>query len=145
MSTSGTPALTTASAGTRESGGVKPDPIHGEVTNECRRHLRSRNRRARTCAKRTFSLGKREIVTKLADARLTEKVMTVFGAGHGRIDPPLALVGLLLAVTGAVRYGQGGQCVGKVTIVVFKKDAHIPAQADRVVVRGALAFIGSRD
>jgi Domain of unknown function (DUF6430) len=89
--------------------------------------------------------GMRELVTKLADARLNEIAMPVLGAGHGRIDPPLALVGLLLAVAEAARYGLGGQRLRKVTIVVFKKDSGTPPQVDPVVVRRALALIGSSD
>jgi O-acetyl-ADP-ribose deacetylase (regulator of RNase III) len=89
--------------------------------------------------------GMRELVTKLADARLNEVAMPVLGAGHGRVDAPLALVGLLLAVAEAARYGQGSQRLRKVTIVVFKRDSHTPAQVDRTVVRRALALIGSSD
>jgi O-acetyl-ADP-ribose deacetylase (regulator of RNase III) len=89
--------------------------------------------------------GMQETVKRLADARLTQVAMPILGAGLGHIDPPLALVGLLLAVAEAARYGQGGQRLKKVTIVVFKRDADSPAEADRVVVRRALALIGSRD
>jgi len=89
--------------------------------------------------------GMRELVANLADARRNEVAMPILGAGHGRIDPPLALVGLLLAVAEAARYGQGGQRLRKVTIIVFKRDAHTPAQVDRVVTRRALALVGSRE
>lgn len=89
--------------------------------------------------------GMRELVTRLADNRLNEVAMPVLGAGHGRIDPPLAFVGLLLAVAEAARYGQGGQRLRRVTIIVFKRDADSPGQVDPVVVRRALALIGSRD
>jgi Thoeris protein ThsA, Macro domain len=89
--------------------------------------------------------GMRELVARLADARLDEVVMPVLGCGHGRIDPPLALVGLLLAVAEAARYGQGGQRLKRVTIVVFKRDANSQPEVDSVVVRRALALIGSRD
>lgn len=89
--------------------------------------------------------GMQELVARLADARLNEVVMPILGAGHGGIDPSLAFVGLLLAVTEAARYGQGGQCLRKVTIIVFKRDSNTPAQVDSVVVRRALALIGSRD
>jgi hypothetical protein len=57
--------------------------------------------------------GMRELVAKLADARLNEVVMPILGAGHGGIDPPLALVGLLLAVAEAARYGQRGVALEK--------------------------------
>jgi Domain of unknown function (DUF6430) len=39
--------------------------------------------------------GMQELMKCLADARLNEVLMPVLGSGHGRIDPPLALVGLL--------------------------------------------------
>ena len=71
--------------------------------------------------------------------------MPILGAGHGGIDPPLAFVGLLLAVAEAARYGQGGQRLRRVTIVVFKRDADSPAVVDRVVIRRALALIGSEN
>jgi hypothetical protein len=89
--------------------------------------------------------GMRELVTKLADARLNEVVMPVLGAGHGRIAAPMALVGLLLALAEAARYGQGSQRLKKATIVVFKKDKDTAAQVDRTVVRRALALVASSD
>lgn len=87
--------------------------------------------------------GMSELVTRLADARLNEVVMPILGAGHAGISPPLALVGLLLAVAEAARYGHGGQRPKRVTIVVFRQDADSPAQVDPAVVRRALALIGS--
>jgi hypothetical protein len=86
--------------------------------------------------------GMRELFAKLADAKLNEAVIPVIGAGKGKIDPPLALVGLLLAVAEAARFGQGGQPMKKITIVVFQ-DANVPPQIAPVVVRRALALIGS--
>jgi len=53
--------------------------------------------------------GMRALVERLADARLTEVVMPLMGAGHGHIEKPLALVGLLLAIAEVARYGQGSQ------------------------------------
>jgi len=88
--------------------------------------------------------GMHELVMRLANARLSEIVMPVLGAGHGGIDSPLAFVGLLLAVAEAARYGQGGQHLKRVTIVVFKPDADSPPEVDPVIVRRALALIGSR-
>lgn len=87
--------------------------------------------------------GMRELVTRLANARLNEVVMPILGAGHGGIDAPLAFVGLLLAVAEAARYGQGGQHLKRVTIVVFQRDADHPPVVDRMIVRRALALIGS--
>jgi hypothetical protein len=87
--------------------------------------------------------GMRELVVCLADARLSKVAMPVLGAGHGRIAAPLAFVGLLLAIAEAAHYGQGGQRLKRVTIVVFKRDAGSAAEVDRVVARRALALIGS--
>jgi hypothetical protein len=86
----------------------------------------------------------RELACILADERLNDVVMPILGAGHGRIDTPLALVGLLLAVAEAAHYGQGGQRLRRVTVVVFRRDMNTPAQVDRVVVRRALALIGTQ-
>jgi len=96
-------------------------------------------------AARIFYLfgGMRELIGQLADARLNDVAMPVLGAGHGGIDPPLALVGLLLALADAARYGQRAQSLKRVTVVVFKRDPTSPAQVDKVVVRRALALIGS--
>src|SRR5262249_40140788 len=87
--------------------------------------------------------GMREMVTRLADARLKEVTMPILGSGHGGIDPPLAFVGLLLALAEAARYGQGGQRLRRVTIVVFKPEPNGSAVVDKLVVRRALALIGS--
>ena len=87
--------------------------------------------------------GMRELVTRLANARLNEVIMPVLGTGHGGIDAPLAFVGLLLAVAEAARYGQGGQHLKRVTIVVFKPHADSPPVVDPVIVRRALALISS--
>jgi len=88
--------------------------------------------------------GMRELVARLADARLNDVMMPILGAGHGGINTPLAFVGLLLAVAEAAEYGQGGQRLRRVTVVVFKRDAGTPAQVERVVIRRALALIGTR-
>lgn len=87
--------------------------------------------------------GMRALVSQLADARLTEVVMPLMGAGHGRIDKPLALVGLLSAVAEVAHYGHGGQRLRKVTVVVFRADDRSLPEVDRVVVHRALALIGS--
>jgi antiphage defense system Thoeris ThsA-like protein len=87
--------------------------------------------------------GMQELVKCLADARLNEVIMPVLGSGHGRIDPPLALVGLLLAVAEAARYGQGSQRLRSVTVVVFRRDADSSPEVDRALVRRALALVGS--
>lgn len=87
----------------------------------------------------------RALTEALADARLNDVVMPVLGAGHGRIDTPLAFVGLLLAVAEAARYGKGGQRLRRVTIVVYKRDADSPPQVDPLIVQRALALVATRD
>lgn len=89
--------------------------------------------------------GMRELFTRLADARLNEVIMPVMGSGHGGIYRPLALVGLILAVAEAARYGQGAQRPKRVTIIVFRKDANSPSEVEAVVVRRALGLVGSRE
>jgi len=85
--------------------------------------------------------GMHELNKSLADARINEAVMPVLGAGHGGIHKPLAIIGLLLAVAEAARYGQGAQRLKKVTIVLFKKDAESPSEVGPSAVRRALALI----
>jgi len=87
--------------------------------------------------------GTRSLVTRLADTRFSKVAMPVLGAGHGQIDPPLAFVGLLLAVAEAARYGQGAQRLKKVTVIVFKPDANKSPVVDPIVVQRALALISS--
>jgi hypothetical protein len=89
--------------------------------------------------------GMRELFTHLADARINEVAMPILGSGHGQIDPPLAFVGLLLAVAEAARYGHGGQRLKRATIVVFQKDAESSPQVEEFVVRRALALVGSKE
>ena len=85
-----------------------------------------------------------ELVRRLADSRLREVAMPILGAGHGRIDPALAFVSLILALAEAARYAPGGQPLKRVTIVVFKRDADTPPQVDSLIVRHALALVGSQ-
>ena len=89
--------------------------------------------------------GMRELLVRLANERINEIVMPLMGSGHGGLDPPLALVGLLGAVAEAARYGLGAQRPKNVTIILFRRDTNSAPQVDQVVVRRALALIGSRD
>jgi hypothetical protein len=89
-------------------------------------------------------MGMHDLATRLADARLNEVAMPVLGAGHGGIAAPLAFVGTLLAVAEAATRGEGGQRLRMATIVVFKQDADTPCQVDRVVLKRALALVGTR-
>jgi hypothetical protein len=89
--------------------------------------------------------GMSDLVANLANERINEIVMPILGSGHGGLDPPLALFGLLGALAEAARYGQGSQRLKKVTIVLFKRDTKSSPQVDPVVVRRALAIVGSRE
>jgi hypothetical protein len=87
--------------------------------------------------------GVRNLTSRLADERLNQIIMPVFGSGHGGMNPSIAFVGLLLAVADAARHGRGGQRLKKATIVVFKRDAASPSQVNIAIIRRALALIGS--
>jgi pimeloyl-ACP methyl ester carboxylesterase len=85
--------------------------------------------------------GMNELFGRLADKRIREVAMPILGAGHGGIRAPHALVGLLLAIADAARYGQIAP--ERVTIVVFKKDAQSIPAVDNIIVRRTLALIAS--
>ena len=87
--------------------------------------------------------GMRSLVAQLADARLSDVVLPLMGSGHGHIEKPLALVGLLLAIAEVAHYGQGSQRLRRVTVVVFQRDEKSLPEVDRSVVQRALALIGS--
>lgn len=89
--------------------------------------------------------GMSDLVTRLAEARINEVVMPVLAGGHAGIDPPLAFVGLLLAVAEAARYRSGGGRLKSVTIVVFRADKNSLPQVNDIIVRRALALIASHD
>ena len=84
-----------------------------------------------------------ELVARLVDARLNDVVMPILGAGHGRIDPALAFVSLLLAVAEALRSTPGGSPIRTVTVVVFQRDPSSLPQVHKTVVKRALALVGA--
>ena len=81
----------------------------------------------------------------MADARLNEVVMPVLGAGHGELNSPLALVGLVLALAEAARYGPEQKWKKKVTIVVFKRTSTYPQDVSPDIVRRTLALVANKD
>jgi len=84
----------------------------------------------------------KELITTLSETpRASEIVMPLLGAGRGGISSPLALVGLLLALAEAVRYGAGPRQLRKVSIIVFLRDEHSKPEVDPFVIRRALALI----
>jgi hypothetical protein len=84
--------------------------------------------------------GLRDLAAKLADERIAEITMALLGGGG--LNEPLALMGLLLAATETIRYGQGGQRLKRVTIVLFKPDGNRAPAVEPGVARRALALIG---
>lgn len=89
--------------------------------------------------------GIRELFTIMADARVTEVTMPVLGSGHGRLDPPLAFVGLVLAIAEAARYGRGGQRLRRISIIVFRSGNDSAGTISDVTIRQTLALVGSPD
>ena len=86
--------------------------------------------------------GMKELITTLSETpRASEIVMPLLGAGRGGISSPLALVGLLLALAEAVRYGAGPRQLRKVSIIVLLRDEHSKPEVDPFVIRRALALI----
>ena len=88
--------------------------------------------------------GVRELFELLADKRINELVMPVLGAGHGGIDPPLALAGLVLALAEAARYGADRQRRKKITIVVFQRTKHDPPDVAPDGIRKALELVANK-
>ena len=87
--------------------------------------------------------GIRELVSCLADEQINDVAMPILGAVHGGINPPLALVGLILAIAEAARHGQGGQQLRRVTIVVYRRVPEEVGIVDPVVARRVLALVAS--
>lgn len=85
-----------------------------------------------------------ELFKLLADKRVNEVVMPVLGAGHGGIDPPLALAGLVLALAEGARYGVGRQSRKKITIVVFQKTPLEPPDVTLASIRKTLELVANK-
>lgn len=52
---------------------------------------------------------------------------------------------MVLAIAEVARYGRGGQRLKKVTIVISQPDRDTKPEVDPLVVRRALALVGSQD
>lgn len=97
------------------------------------------------CARMSYVFdGVGELFGLLADKRINEVVMPVLGAGHGGIDPPLALAGLVLALAEAARYGADRQRRKKITIVVFQRTKHDPPDVAPDGIRKALELVANK-
>jgi hypothetical protein len=77
----------------------------------------------------------------MADARFNNAIIPVLGAGHGGIEPALALCGLLLAISQEAR--RPATPLRRVTIVVFRRDAQSPMEIDPLPIKQALSIVGS--
>ena len=88
--------------------------------------------------------GIRGMVKLLADERINSIVMPLLGTGHGGISPPLAFVGLLLAVADVAHHSQNDGRFKKVTVIVFREDVSSSPTINKKIVRQALALIGSK-
>lgn len=84
--------------------------------------------------------GVRELFELLADRRINEVMMPVLGAGHGGIDPPLALAGLVLALSEAARHSTRK----KITIVVFQRTKQDPPDVTPEYIRRALELVANK-
>jgi hypothetical protein len=89
--------------------------------------------------------GMHDLTRCLADVTIDEVAMPILGAGHGNISPPLAFIGLVLAVAEAARYGKGAQRLKRVVIIVLKKDDNSPASVNKSTIRHALGLIASQN
>lgn len=85
-----------------------------------------------------------ELFRSLADKRINEVVMPVLGAGHGGIDPSLALASLVLALSEDALYGVGRQSRKKITIVVFQKTPLDPPQVSLECIRKTLDLVANK-
>lgn len=88
--------------------------------------------------------GVQELFKLLADKGINEVVMPVLGAGHGGIDPPLALAGLVVALAEAARYGPDRQRRKRITIVVFQRAKHVPPDVAPQSIRRALELVANK-
>lgn len=88
--------------------------------------------------------GVRELFGLLADKRINEVVMPVMGAGHGGIDPSLALAGLVLALAESAKYGTDQQRRKKITIVVFQRTKEDSPDVTLQRIRKTLELVANK-
>lgn len=75
------------------------------------------------------------------DARFTDLFLPLMGAGHGGLEPELALLYLLLSTKAVIEDRSGGGHLRSVTIVVFQKDEHTAPAIHPDVVRRMLSLV----
>jgi hypothetical protein len=76
------------------------------------------------------------------DGRFTDLFLPVMGAGHGGLEPELALLYLLLSTKAVIDDRSGGGHLRSVTIVVFRKDERKVPEIHPDVVRRMLSLVG---
>lgn len=88
--------------------------------------------------------GIRELFELLADSRINNVVMPVLGAGHGGIDPSLALVGLVTALAESAKYGADKQRRKNITIVVFQRSSDVSPDVSLDCIRKTLEIVAGK-
>jgi hypothetical protein len=77
----------------------------------------------------------------LNDSRFTDLFLPLMGAGHGGLEPELALLYLLLSTKAVIDDRSGGGHLRSVTIVVFRKDERTAPSIHPAVVRRMLSLV----
>jgi len=81
------------------------------------------------------------ICQAMNDGRFTDLFLPLMGAGHGGLEPELALLYLLLSTKAVIDDRSGGGHLRSVTIVVFRKDERTAPDIHPDVVRRMLALV----
>jgi hypothetical protein len=83
----------------------------------------------------------RAVCQAMNDGRFTDLFLPLMGAGHGGLEPELALLYLLLSTKAVIDDRSGGSHLRSVTIVVFRKDEHTAPDVHPDVVRRMLSLV----
>jgi len=83
----------------------------------------------------------RAVCQAMNDGRFTDLSLPLMGAGHGGLEPELALLYLLLSTKAVIDDRSGGSHLRSVTIVVFRKDEHTAPDVHPHVVRRMLSLV----
>lgn len=81
------------------------------------------------------------ICQTMNDDRLTDLYLPLMGAGHGGLEPELALLYLLLSTKAVIEDRAGGSHLRSVTIVVFRKDERATPSIHPGVVSRLLSLV----
>ena|GEM_PF-1872632 len=81
------------------------------------------------------------VCQEMNDGRFTDLFLPLMGAGHGGLEPELALLYLLLSTKAVIDDRSGGSHLRSVTIVVFRKDERTEPNIHPDVVRRVLSLV----